>query len=121
MDNGKVGKPADEAVSFGLLAKALEATDHLPRVVVLNSCNSSGARKALVNLGLIVISMRTSISDMGAVAFAPRFYAAVAGGQSVKSAFRQGAAAVEHVSISEADTPQLFHPAKVNPASVKLA
>jgi hypothetical protein len=121
MDNAKVEKPADESVSFDLLAKALAATDHQPRVVVLNSCHSSGARKALLKLGLIVVSMKTSISDIGAVAFAQRFYAAVAGGQSIKSAFRQGAVAVEHVSISEADTPQLFNPANINPASVKLA
>lgn len=121
MDNAKVGKRADEALSFGLLAKALAATDRLPRVAVLNSCDSSGARKALLKLGLMVISMKTSISDIGAVAFAPRFYAAVAGGQSIKSAFRQGAVAVEHSSISDADTPQLFHPADVNPANVKLA
>ncbi|UWU78165.1 CHAT domain-containing protein [Bradyrhizobium huanghuaihaiense] len=121
MDSGKVGKRADESVSFGLLAKALAATDHPPRVVVLNSCHSSGARKPLLKLGIIVISMKTSISDIGAVAFAPRFYAALAGGQSVQAAFRQGAVAVENVSITEADTPQLFCPHGTNPGSVKLA
>jgi hypothetical protein len=121
MDNAKVGKPADEQVSFDLLAKALAATDLPPRVIVLNSCNSSGARNMLLKLRLIVVSMRTSISDLGAVAFAPRFYAAVAGGQSIKSSFRQGAVAVERASISEADTPELFSPPSVNPANVKLA
>jgi hypothetical protein len=121
MDNAKVGKRADEAVSFSLLARALAATDSRPTVVVLNSCDSFGARKALLKLGLIVISMKTSISDIAAVAFAPPFYAAVASGQSVKSAFAQGIVAVEAASISEADTPQIFCPKDVNPAKIILA
>lgn len=121
MDSGKVAKQADESVSFGLLAKALAATDSPPRVVVLNSCHSSGARKPLLKQGIIVVSMKTSISDMGAVAFAPRFYAALAGGQSVQAAFRQGAVAVENVSITEADTPELFCPQGTNASSVRLA
>jgi hypothetical protein len=103
------------------LAKTVAATDSPPRIVVLNSCNSSGARKALLKLGLIVVSMKTSISDLAAITFAPRFYAAIAGGQSVKSAFGQGKVAVEAASISEADTPQFFFPKDINPAKVILA
>jgi CHAT domain len=121
MDSGKVGKPADEPISFSLLAKALAATDTPPRIVVLNSCDNSGARKVLLKLGLIVVSMRTSISDLAAITFAPRFYAAIASGQSMKSAFAQGKVAVEAASISEADTPQLFHPVDVNPGKIILA
>ncbi len=121
MDNGKVGKPAGESLSFSLLAKALAATDSPPSVVVLNSCNSSGARNALLKQGLIVVSMKTSISDLAAITFAPRFYAAIASGQSIKSAFGQGKVAVENASISEADTPELFCPIDINPAKVILA
>ena len=120
MDNSAVGRRADEMVSFSLLAKALSATDSKPQVVVLNACDSSSARKELLKLGLIVISMKTSISDGAAAAFAPRFYAAIASGQSVKSAFAQGQVAVEAVSISEADTPQLFHPKDIDPANMFL-
>jgi hypothetical protein len=65
--------------------------------------------------------MKTSISDLAAITFAPRFYAAIAGGQSIKSAFAQGKVAVEAASISEADTPQLFHPKDVNPVKIFLA
>jgi hypothetical protein len=121
MDSGKIGKPANEALSFSLLAKALAATDTPPSVVVLNSCDSSGARKALSKLGLIVVSMKTSISDLAAINFVPRFYAAIASGQSIKSAFGQGKVAVEAASISEADTPQLFWPKHINPAKIILA
>ncbi|MGY3487351.1 hypothetical protein ACVW1C_005234 [Bradyrhizobium sp. USDA 4011] len=121
MDNGRVGAKADESISFSLLAKALAATDNPPQIVVLNSCDSSGARRALLKLGLIVVSMRTSISDLAAITFAPRFYAAIASGQSIRSAFSQGAVAVEAASITEADTPQLFHPKDINPGKVILA
>jgi hypothetical protein len=121
MDNGKISNAADESVSFSLLAKALAATDNPPIVAVLNSCESSGARKVLLKLGLIVVSMKTEISDIAAISFAPRFYAAVAGGQSIKSAFRQGKVAVEAASITEKDTPQLFFPNDVNPAKIILA
>ncbi len=109
MDNGKVGKPAGESLSFSLLAKALAATDSPPSVVVLNSCNSSGARNALLKQGLIVVSMKTSISDLAAITFAPRFYAAIASGQSIKSAFGQGKVAVENASISEAAGLRSLH------------
>jgi CHAT domain len=121
MDNGKIANPASESLSFSLLAKALAATDTPPTVVVLNSCNSSGARNALVKQGLIVVSMKTSISDLAAITFAPRFYAAIASGQSINAAFGQGKVAVENASISEADTPELFSPDGINPAKVILA
>jgi hypothetical protein len=121
MDKGKVRRPIGESLSFPLLAKALAATDSPPSVVVLNSCHSSGARNALVKQGLIVVSMKTSISDLAAITFAPRFYAAIASGQSIKSAFEQGKVAVENASINEADTPELFCPDDINPTKVILA
>jgi hypothetical protein len=121
MDNGKIRNPASDSLSFSLLAKALAATDSPPTVVVLNSCNSSGARNVLLKQGLIVVSMKTSISDLAAISFAPRFYAAIASGQSIKAAFGQGQVAVENASISEADTPELFCPDNINPAKVILA
>jgi hypothetical protein len=119
-DNGGTGKCAIEMLPFDLLAKAVSATDSPPDVIVLNSCNSSAGRSALVKSGKIVIAMRASVSDLAATAFATRFSAAIAGGQSVKAAFAQGTLAVEAVSISEADTPELFHSLGTNPAKVVL-
>jgi hypothetical protein len=120
MDSASVAKPSVEMLSFNLFAKALSATDSKPRVIVLNACNSAAAAKPFVNLGLIVISMNTSISDTAAAAFAVQFYGAIASGQSIKSAFEQGKIAVEATSISEADTPQLFCPKTVDPAKIIL-
>jgi CHAT domain len=121
MDNASVIKPSVEMVSFKLLADALSATDSKPRVVVLNACDSAAARKRFLKLGLIVISMKRSISDAAAAAFAVQFYGALASGQSVKSAFEQGRVAVQATSISEADTPQLFCPKDVDPSKIILA
>jgi hypothetical protein len=64
--------------------------------------------------------MRDSISDLAAVAFATKFYAAIAAGQSVKSAFAQGKVAIEQVSLNEAETPELLAAPGVNPARIVL-
>jgi hypothetical protein len=120
MDNASIARPSVETVSFKLLAKALSATDSGPRVVVLNACDSAAARKPFLKLGLIVISMKTSISDAAAAAFAVQFYGAIASGQSVKSAFEQGRIAVEATSIGEVGTPLLSFPANVEPSRIIL-
>lgn len=123
-DNAKVRKPAAKFLSFDLLAKALSATDTPPQIVILNSCESSGAKKSLLSSKdsgtKIVIAMRTSVTDVAATVFARRFYAAIAAGQSVKAAFDQGRVAVEVASISEVDTPELLCRIGINPATMIL-
>lgn len=119
-DAGKVDKPSSKPLSFELLARALAATDSPPKIVVLNSCKSSSAKKALLPEAEILITMKTSISDLAASVFAMRFYAAIAAGQSVKAAFEQGKLAVEAASINEADTPELHCAPGVNPAKIIL-
>ena len=113
-DNRKMSDPGYSDVPYELLAKALNATDHPPKVVVLNSCESSGAKKALLDVVAVLISMRVGISDIAAAAFAPKFYAAIASGQSVQAAFKQGLLAVEATSLGEKDTPELSAKSSVN-------
>ncbi len=119
-DSGRVRKSTTKLVSYDLLARALSATDHPPQVIVLNSCNSSSAKKVILPIVGIVIAMQASVTDIAATAFAQRFYAAIASGQSVNAAFKQGQAAVVHVSISETDTPVLLHVPETNPAKIVL-
>jgi hypothetical protein len=107
--------------AIGRLAKAIAAVDTPPKVIVLNSCHSAGAKKAFLPPALAVIAMGDSISDLAATAFAAQFYAAVAAGQSLKAAFNQGVVAIEAASISEAKTPQLILASDVNAAKVVLA
>jgi CHAT domain len=120
VDSAKVARRPVQTVSFELLAKALSATDAPPDIIVLNACKSAGARKAFLPPAKVVIVMRDSISDLAATAFAAKFYAAIAAGQSVKSAFAQGKVAVEIASINEADTPDLFFASGVDPAKIIL-
>lgn len=119
-DKAKIGKASESFLRYGLLAKALSATDFKPKLVVLNSCHSAEARKNLLPVVDIVVGMKRSISDVSASVFAPIFYAALASGQSVQSAFAQAQLAVEQSSISELDIPVLFHGLKVLPAKVTL-
>jgi CHAT domain len=121
VDHAKVARPKGKILTFDILGKALAAVDVPPRVVVLNACESAGAKKALLPSVSAMIVMRDSVSDVAATAFATRFYAAIAAGQSLKSAFKQGTLAVEHASINEADIPLLLTAAGVNPANFYLA
>jgi CHAT domain-containing protein len=113
-DDGNVEDARAQELSYELLARALKATDSPPQVVVLNSCESSGARKNILKAVPILVSMRTTVSDIAATAFASRFYAAIASGQSVKAAFDQGAIAVEATSLGEKHTPEIFAQAGVD-------
>lgn len=119
-DAGKVGKTTSKTLSFELLARALAATDSPPKIIVLNSCKSSSAKKALLPQAEALVTMKASISDLAASVFATRFYAAIAAGQSVNAAFEQGKLAVEAASINEADTPELHCALGVNPAKIIL-
>ena len=119
-DNRRVLKPASRLMSFDLLAQALAAVDHPPKIVVLNSCESSAAKAFILEYVDALVTMRTSITDIAASVFAPQFYAAIASGQSVKSAFAQGSMVVKAASISEKDTPELHVRAGVDATKLKL-
>lgn len=120
-DHPHVKRPGAKVITFDLLGKALAATDTPPSVIVLNSCKSAGARKALLPPAKAIIVMRDSISDVAATAFAQKFYAAIASGQSLQSAFKQGCIAVEAVAIGEANTPDLLCAKDIDPTKIMLA
>ena len=119
-DTGDTNEARTGTLSFEILAKAISATDSPPQVVVLNACKSSSAAKSLLPTTKILISMKESISDLAAGAFATQFYAALASGRSVQAAFDQGQVALGYASISEWDTPQLSSGPNVNPAQITL-
>lgn len=107
-DNGAIGVPATEHLPFELLSDALAAVDMPPRVAVFNSCYSAAGRQKVLKSVPVMIGMNESISDTAAVAFATQFYAALASGNSVRSAFNQGVIAVSMVSLDEKETARLF-------------
>lgn len=121
VDHAEVRRPGGKVVTFDLLGKAFASVDLPPEVVVLNACESAGARKALLPSAKVLIVMNDSISDVAATAFASKFYAAIASGQSLKSAFKQGQLAIEAASINEVNIPELVTAKGVDPAKLILA
>jgi CHAT domain len=107
-DNGKIGKSATEFISFDLLADALTAMDKRPTIVVFNSCFSAAARQKMLKAVPFMLGMADSVSDFAAIAFARRFYTALASGASIRSAYDQGVVAVSAVSLGEKETVKLF-------------
>jgi hypothetical protein len=120
-DGGGVKRVKTKFVAFDLLGRALAATDNPPDVVVLNACESTGARRSLLGTAKALIVMQDSISDLAAIAFVTKFYGAIASGQSLQSAFDQGCAAIASVSLDEASTPDLMMANGVNAKKLVLA
>lgn len=84
-DDGGIKRTKTKFVSFDILGKALRATDSPPDIIVLNACQSVGARNALLGAAKAIIVMQDSISDIAAVAFATKFYGGIASGHSPSS------------------------------------
>lgn len=120
VDHARVTRPTGKVITFDILGRALAATDDPPTVVVLNACQSAGARRALIPPARAIVVMQDSISDLAAAAFSAKFYAGIAAGQSLKSAFEQGRVAIANVSLNEAATPVLIAATDVNPAKMVL-
>jgi hypothetical protein len=107
-DNGTINTAATEYLPFQLLANILAAVDKPPSVVVFNSCYSAAARQKILKVVPVMIGMTDKISDLAAVAFATQFYAALASGASIRSAFNQGVVTVSAVSLDEQETAKLY-------------
>ena len=111
----------DQFLSFDSFVQALDAFDNPPKIVVLNSCSSAGVLNSnLLEIVDVAVVMTSSIGDMTATAFAVKFYAALASGQSVLSAFKQGRFATEAVSIEERLTPELHAADGIDVSKLKL-
>jgi len=121
MDGGTVKRGKTNFVTFDLLGKVFAATDNPPDIIVLNACNSTGARKALLGTAKALIVMEDTVTDTAAVAFARQFYGAIASGLSLQAAFDQACVAVEFISFGEAGTPSLVTASGVNAKKMFLA
>ena len=107
-------------VDFSLLARALGATDEPPRLVVLNACESLEGADDLLQTVPMVIGMSDSITDLSAVTFAARFYAAIASAQSVATAVEQARTAMQMASLEDSDLPELRSRDDVDPTTLVL-
>lgn len=107
-------------VEFGFLAQALGATDQPPQLVVLNACESLEGADDLLQTVPTVIGMSESITDIAAVTFAARFYAAIASAQSVASAVDQAKVAMQMASLGDSHLPEIRSRDDANPAELIL-
>jgi hypothetical protein len=100
-DGGDIQSPSEKFIDFGLLMKALDATDAPPRLLVLNACDTLDGAAAILPAVPVVIAMSDAVLDFAAILFAQQFYAAVASGQSVGSALRQAKVRIESALIDD--------------------
>ncbi|MGD8151402.1 CHAT domain-containing protein [Ornithinimicrobium sp. Y1694] len=116
----EAGSQDGAEVEFALLAKVLGATDEPPRLVVLNACESLEGADDLLRTVPIVIGMAESITDLAAVIFAARFYAAIASAQSVATAVEQARTAMQMASLEDSYLPEIRTREDVDPTSLVL-
>ena len=108
-------------VTARAFAAAVKATDDPPLLVLLNSCNSAAQIDNLVEqVAPFAIGMADEIEDGDAIVYAAQFYAAVANGQSIKSAHLSGQAALELAGLSGTELPTLAWAHDVDPATAVL-
>lgn len=116
----EAGSQDGAEVEFALLAKVLGATDEPPRLVVLNACESLEGADDLLRTVPTVIGMSESITDLAAVTFAARFYAAIASAQSVATAVEQARTAMQMASLEDSHLPEIRTREDVDPTSLVL-
>lgn len=121
-DNASVTDPKTDPVTFDVLAAFLSAIDTPPRLLVMNACDSLTGAELLLEAVPIVIGMSDEIEDAAAAIFAVQFYSAIANGQPIGHAFRQGKAAILQMLMSDeqAELPMLIHRDDVDPDAVRL-
>ena len=108
-------------VTAQAFSRAIQATDNPPLLVLLNSCNSASQIDDVVaNVTPFAIGMADSIDDADAINYAAQFYAAVANGQSIRSAHLSGRVALELAGLDGAALPTLAHAPDADPASTIL-
>ncbi|ALG86430.1 CHAT domain-containing protein [Gordonia phthalatica] len=108
-------------VSAQAFARAIQATDDPPVLVVLNSCNSASQIDELVCQGIpFAIGMADSIDDGDAIVYAAALYSAIANGQSIKSSHLSGQAALALAGLEGADLPILASVSDVDPGAAVL-
>lgn len=119
-DTGSDTRGAGQPVTAEAFARAVSAVDAPPTLVVLNACRSGDQLSRLVGAVPVGIGMSDSIGDADGMAFAARFYATIADGQSVESAYRVAKSQMELSGLADHDLPVLASADGVDPALMVL-
>lgn len=104
-----------------VFVRAIGSVDTPPALVVLNSCSSAEQAYGLVE-GIVpfAIGMADEIDDHAAIAYAARFYGAIANGQSIEGAHNVARIALELEGIDAHDLPTLAVADGFDPATTIL-
>lgn len=119
-DTGDDGHGHGKVLDGSAFAMALGAVDAPPQLVVLNACSSQGHFASLLKEVPLAIGMTDSVGDGDAMAFAARFYSAIAEGQSVLAAFNLARIQMLFGGLADADLPALAHAPGIEPSQVVL-
>jgi hypothetical protein len=119
-DTGTEMFTGGERIPIAAFAMALDAVDEPPRMVVLNGCSSHGQFAALLEVVPLAVGMSDDVEDVDAMAFAARFYSALAEGQSVNGAFKLARAQLALGGLPAANLPVLAHAPDTDPAETIL-
>lgn len=95
------------AVPPTALAELFGALGDPPRVVVLNACLTRDQAQAIAARVPCVVGVDGRIADPAAICFATGFYLGIAGGRSVRDAFRLGRNRLELEGFPDAPRPVL--------------
>jgi predicted nucleic acid-binding Zn-ribbon protein len=88
------------------------------RLMFFNACFSQEQAQTVVAYVDAAIGMTTSISDIGACAFAAQFYSSLGFGLSLQKSFEQAKGALMLENPQEKDTPELFVKEGLNPEDI---
>lgn len=108
-------------VAAGTLAAAIRAVDDPPLLVVLNACSSAKQAERIADgIAAFAIGHSDSITDSDAIAYAARFYASLADGQSIQAAHDVAKAALLLQGTPDHDLPTLYAGDGFDPANTIL-
>ncbi|HEU0131238.1 MAG TPA: hypothetical protein VFQ85_09645 [Mycobacteriales bacterium] len=119
LDTGSDAHGPGHHVAANAFAAAVGAIESVI-LVVLNACQSEAQLAGLLLHVPLAIGMSDSVGDRDAMAFAARFYAAVAEGQAVQTAFDLARAQLLLDGLPGADLPVLAAAAGIDPGAVRL-
>ena len=101
----EASRSGGSVIDYSLVETFLQATDTPPKVLVLNACDTYTGSDIFLGTVDVVVAMLDSINDAAASYFSTQFYSALASGQSLASALKQGKAVLKAGGFSDAELP----------------
>jgi hypothetical protein len=107
-------------VSKAAIVELMKTMSDNIRVVVFNTCFSSGQAEAVTKHIDVAIGMNDSLGDEAARVFASQFYSTIGFGKSIQAAFDQARTAIMLEGIPEDNLPQLYANKGIRPSELVL-